>query len=319
MVACELLQGAVVLLIALVGPPLWLLLPLVGVRATVAAAFQPAARSALPELVGDDKLERANALLGFGTWGLDAVGPLIAAALLPFLSVRGVLLADAVSFVAAVPFLLRLPALGPAPREERTRLRTDVLAGLRFVWGERFVRVVVLGFAAVVLCTAIDDVALVFFATGTLGAGDTTASVLYAGSGIGLLVGFLLLARRQAATAARLLFLAGLAVSAAGNLFTGLSRVVALALAMQVVRGLGIALVEVGHNTLLQREVPAHLRGRAFANLYTALGLAAGLAYLVGGPFVDWASPATALVVSGGLGVAAVAVMALRLPRAQRA
>lgn len=313
MVFCELAQGAVVLAIALGEPPLLVLLPLVGLRATLSATFQPAARSALPELVPDDELERANAYLGFGTWGLDAVGPLLAAALLPFLDVRGVLLVDAASFVVSVPFLLRLPALGPAPREERTTVRTDVLEGLRFVWRERLVRVVVLGFAAVVLCTAIDDVALVFLATDTLRAGETAASLLYAGSGLGLLVGFLLLARRTS-TAPRLLLLAGLAIASAGNAFTGLSRAVALALGMQVLRGLGIALVEVGHNALLQREVPAHLRGRAFANLYTALGLAAGLAYLAGGPLVDATSPATALVVSGTLGVAAVGVMWWRLP-----
>lgn len=312
MVTCEVLQGAVMLLIALAEPPLVLLLALVGVRATLAAAFQPAARSAVPDLVGDDELERANALLGFGTWGLDAVGPLVAAALLPFLDVRGLLVVDAVSFFLAVPFLLRLPALGPAPREEETKLRTDVLEGLRFVWSERLVRVVVLGFAAVVLCTAIDDVALVFFATDTLRSGETVASLLYAGSGIGLLLGFLFLTRR-ASGRARALLLVGLAVASGGNALTGLSRVAAVALSMQVLRGLGIALVEVGHNVVLQREVPAHLRGRAFANLYTALGLAAGLAYLLGGPFVDATSPATALVVSGSLGVAAVGVMALRL------
>lgn len=312
MVACELLQGAVIASIALAEPPVVLLLVLVGARATLAAAFQPAARSAIPDLVADADLERANALLGFGTWGLEAVGPLLAAALLPFLDVRGLLVVDAVTFVLAVPFLLRLPALGPAPREERTRLRADVAEGLRFVWSERLVRVVVFGFAAVVLCTAVDDVALVFFATETLRAGETTASLLYAGSGIGLLLGFLLLAR-QPGGRARALLLVGLATSSAGNALTGLSGVAALALLMQVVRGLGISLVEVAHNALLQREVPAHLRGRAFANLYTALGVAAGLAYLLGGPLVDATSPAAALVVSGSLGVAAVLVMAWRL------
>jgi len=313
LVSCELAQGACVLAVAAFTPPLPVLLALVGLRSTLSATFQPAARSALPEIVPDASLERANALLGFGTWGLDAIGPLLAAALLPFLDVRGLLVVDALSFVVSVPFLLRLPPLGPAPREEATRLRTDVVDGVRFVWRTPLVRVVVLGFAAVVLCTAVDDVALVFLATDTLRAGETAASLLYAGSGLGLLIGFLVLARRVPRSA-RVALLAGLAVASLGNTLTGLAGVAAVAVAMQVVRGLGIALVEVGHNTLLQREVPAHLRGRAFANLSTALGLAAGLAYVVGGPLVDRAGPATALVASGLAGVAAVAVMAWRLP-----
>jgi MFS family permease len=307
MVTCEVAQGLVVLGIAAFAPPLAVLLPLVALRSTLSSAFQPAARSAIPDLVPDESLERANALLGFGTWGLDAAGPLLAAVLLPFLSVRGVLLVDALSFFAAVPLLLRLPALGPAPREA-TSLKEDVREGVRYVLRDRFVRVLVLGFAAVVLCTAVDDVALVFLATDTLHAGARTASLLYAGSGLGLLVGFLALSRKG--PPARLALLGGLAVMSMGNALTGVARAAALALAFQVVRGLGIALVEVGHNVLIQREVPAHLRGRVFANLSAALGVAAGLAYLAGGPLVDAFGPGTVLLTAGLAGVAATAVMA---------
>ena len=53
---------------------------------------------------------------------------------------------------------------------------------------------------------------------------------------------------------------------------------------MQLVRGIGISLMEVGPTTLVQRTVPRHLLGRVFANLYGAIGVAAGLSYVVGGP-----------------------------------
>ncbi|HEV2891618.1 MAG TPA: MFS transporter [Frankiaceae bacterium] len=313
LVTCELLQGAVVAVIALTTPPFALLLALVTVRNGIGTAFQPAARSAIPDLVEDDELDRANALLGFGTFGLDAVGPIVAAVLLRFVDVRDILLFDAATFLAGALLLLRLPPLHAAPREEETRLRTDALDGIRYVLRDRFLRALVLGFAAVVVCTGVDDVALVFFATDTLHAGERTASVLYAGSGIGLLVGFLLLARRAPrATAA---FAAGLTVSAAGNALTGATGIAALALAFQVVRGLGVALVDIGHNNLIQRNVPAHLRGRAFANLYAALGISVGIAFGVGGPLVDAIGPRAALVGSGVLGVVAALLTAARLGR----
>jgi hypothetical protein len=79
---------------------------------------------------------------------------------------------------------------------------------------------------------------------------------------------------------------------------------------MQVVRGAGLSLVEVGTTTLVQRSVPAELRGRAFANLYGGVGLAAAVSYAVGGPLLDPLSPRTVLVV-GGDGVAASAAVAL--------
>jgi MFS family permease len=316
MIACDVLQGFVVAAIVAFQPPLVALLPLVAVRAALSTTFQPAARSALPDLVNDADLDRANALLGFGTWGLDAAGPLLALVLVPLLGVRGILAVDAASFVFALPFLLGLPPLGPAARDVTPSLRADVRDGIRYVWTHRFVRVLVLGFAAVVLVGAVDDVALVLFAKGALGGGDALASLLYAGSGIGLLAGFLLLARSRRGLSAPVALLAGFVVTNAATSLTGATRIAFVAVLMQVGRGLGIALVEVGHNVLVARAVPAHLRGRVFANLYAALGVAAGIAYLVGGRLVDATTPRAALVVSGLLGLGVVAVMATRLPPA---
>ncbi|HEU0133062.1 MAG TPA: MFS transporter [Mycobacteriales bacterium] len=313
MLACEVLQGFVVAAIVATTPPLAWLLPLVAVRAALATTFQPASRSALPDLVADADLERANALLGFGTWGLDAAGPLLAALLVPLLRVRGLLAFDAVSFFLAVPFLLRLPALGPAPREAASTLRADVATGLRFVWDHRFVRVLVLGFAGIVAVGAVDDVALVLFAKGALGGGDRLASVLYGGAGLGMLAGFLALARGRFGLTARLALVAGFVATNAATSLTGATRIAAVAVLAQVVRGLGISLVEVGHNVAIARHVPAHLRGRVFANLYAALGVATGLAYVVGGRLVDATTPRAVLVVSGLLGLGVTAVLAWRL------
>src|SRR5688572_6882279 len=101
MVVCDLIQGAVVAAIALAAPPLPLLLALVALRSTVAGAFQPASRSAVPALVPDRELETANTALGLGTNGFDVLGPLLAAALLPFIGVRELLLVDAATFVVS--------------------------------------------------------------------------------------------------------------------------------------------------------------------------------------------------------------------------
>ncbi|MFC7722365.1 MFS transporter [Nonomuraea recticatena] len=119
MIACELGQGVVLLLIALSLPPLPLLLVLVGLRAIVGQVFLPASRAAIPGLVGDKDLESANATLGFGTNAAEALGPLAAAALLPLVGMQGVLLADAVSFLVAGAVLLTLRSLPrrPPPQE----------------------------------------------------------------------------------------------------------------------------------------------------------------------------------------------------------
>ena len=95
------------------------------------------------------------------------------------------------------------------------------------------------------------------------------------------------------------LLLAGFAVSSAGNLLTGLSWAVAAAFLVQAVRGLGIAGMDIAATTVLQRIVPPALLGRAFGSLYGAIGVAAALAYLLGGLLLDETTPRATLVIAG--------------------
>jgi hypothetical protein len=288
------------------------LLGLVAAQSVLAATFQAASRSAVAELVDDAELEGANAVLGGGSYGLEVAGPLLVALLLPVLSVPGVLVLDALTFLVSPLLLGGLPRLRPAGRAAAAPgLARQAAAGLRVLWRQRLLRAVSLGFLVVVAFNGVDDVALVFLGRETLRATDAATSLLYAGSGLGLLVGFAVLARRGGRGAPSVAAVAGLAWSSAGNLLTGLAPVLGAAFAMQVVRGGGLSLVDVGTTTLVQRSVPAELRGRAFANLYGGVGLAAAVSYAVGGPLLELLSPRGLLVLAGGGGIAASAATAL--------
>src|SRR4029453_19241328 len=151
--------------------------------------------------------------------------------------------------LASAALLGLLPALaGPGRPGPRPSFLADTAGGLRDLRNQAVVRVVVLGYVAVVACTGIDDVALVFLATDTFGADGTAVGLLLAAVGIGLLAGYALLAsagrgiliHRGTPPAAGLL-VAGFAVSSAGNLLTGLAWAVAAAFAAQAGPGLGIA------------------------------------------------------------------------------
>jgi MFS family permease len=96
-VVCELVQGAALLVLAVALPPLPVLLLLVAVRAVAGQMFQPASRAVIPALVAEKDLETANSTLGFGTNGAQALGPLVAAALLPLIGVSGILLAPPIA------------------------------------------------------------------------------------------------------------------------------------------------------------------------------------------------------------------------------
>lgn len=317
MIACELVQGAVLVAIAVSLPPLPLLLVLVGIRALAGQVFQPASRAAIPALVAGRDLQAANSTLGFGTHGAEAIGPLLAAALFPVAGVRGVLLVDAASFVLSALLLTRLPALPPHRGHPDTApsLLTQARDGLGYIWTVRPVRIITLGFCAVVAANGIDDVALLVLATDTFQAGESAVGILLGAVGIGLLAGYALLTRTRNRSMVALL-VAGFAVSSIGNMLTGLAWAVAAAFTVQLLRGTGIAAMDVASNMLLQRLVPDRMLGRVFAILYGAIGIAAAVSYLGGGLLLDATSAPTTFVVAGGAGTLATLAVALALPRA---
>lgn len=319
MIGCDLLQGVIILVIALATLPLPLIFGLVAIRSGLGSLFQPASRSAVPELVPEPDLETANAVIGFGTHGFDLVGPLLGAALLPFLGVRGLLLADAVTFAVSAVLLLRLPALAPASIEEdRLPFLREAGDGLRFLWGLPALRVLTVGFCAVVMLNGVDDVALVFLAQDVLDGTESQTSLLYGGAGMGLLIGFLLLARFATRFPAVGMIGAGFLISSLGNAMTGLAISIPMAFAMQAMRGAGISLIEVSVQTFVQRTVPRGMQGRAFANLFGAVGISAGLSYAIGGPLLDLTGPRCVLAAGGFGGAIAAMLVARRLARLVR-
>jgi MFS family permease len=214
--------------------------------------------------------------------------------------------------------LTRLPALPPAPRTDGESFLANARAGLGFIWSTPTIRVIGLGFFAVVAFSGIDDVAMVFLAKDTLGGGDSAAALLYAGVGIGLVLGYALLTRYGARFRTLVLLVLGFAVSSAGNLLTGLAWAISAALLLQIIRGLGIAALDVAISTHLQRVVPAAMRGRVFGNLYGAVGVAAGVSYGLGALVLELTSPRITFVAAGTGGLLATAVMAIGLWRTSR-
>ena len=314
LVGCELVQAALVLALAAL-PPLPILLGLAATLGVMAGIVGPAARRAVPLVVSDSDLERANSFIGVGTYGIEAIGPVVAAGLLLITDVKGLLVVDAVTFVASALLLTRF-TVSSTPSRGEEHLLSQARAGLGHVWRTPLLRQVAVGFLIVVSFTAVDDVALVFLAKDELGTTDATASLLYAGAGIGILLGFLALARFGSRWAALPVLIAGLAVSSLGNLLTGLAWAAAAALAFQTMRGLGIAAIDLGLTLHVQRTVPGNLQGRTFGILYGGAGLAAGIAYLLGGLLLHQTDARITFMVAGTGGLLATMVTAVTLRRA---
>jgi len=308
----EIAQGALMGIAAIWLPPLPVLLGLLLGKAMVATISEPAVQSAVPALVDDGDLPGANALLGGLREAGEVLGPLLGGVIVAVAGVRTGLAVDALTFLVSIPLLARVPSLPPEPSDGTPHeLGTAVWEGLRYVAAEPVTRAVAIAFFLVGL-TAADDVALPFLAR-TLGAGSAGIGVLYASVGAGLILGYVVLARAGHRIRPAPAFVMGAAVIGVANALTGLASALGVAVAFQLTRGVGTAVLETNLQTLIQRTVPRRMLGRVFANVYGAVNIAAALALLVGGPLLDATSDRTVLVVAGLIGLAAAASSALLL------
>jgi MFS family permease len=110
------------------------------------AFFAPAADGLLPQTVGEESLQGANALLGMSRNTLNVFGPALSGLIVAVAGSGWVFATDAVSFVASAAFLSRLDVNAPARAPLRS-FGTELREGLREVTARSWVRTPIVGFA----------------------------------------------------------------------------------------------------------------------------------------------------------------------------
>src|SRR5438105_3119925 len=223
----------------------------------------PTRQAMVPRLVTDKELMSAIGLNSAAFNGATLVGPLVGGVLIIPFGVGGLMLINAISYLAVVAALL---VIAPQPIEVRTRLSmlASIREGLAYIRRDRVLRWVVLLTVTTALFTR-PYIQLLPAEAQFLGVGALELSLLLAASGGGALVGALITAslgawRRRGAllvgaalTHGVLLMFFGAQHSVVGAMvFVGLTS-------FAVMVFLGMA------NTLMQTRTPNHLRGRAMS------------------------------------------------------
>lgn len=285
--------------LAMTLPSFPFLLGIAVVDGSLATAFRPAGRSAIPALVERHELVTANAwLVTAMNVGMTA-GPLLGGLLVLVLGVPGALMANAMTFLVSAVFLTRLPALPPDVTEvDQPSFFSTVREGLAFARRDRLMRAVLIGLVLGVAAGALDNVALVFMATRVFDAGPAGYGVLASSFGVGMVISTLLLVRRHS-FAPTALFIAGWFGTAFGNFGVGLASVVPLAVVAQLIGGAGNGIGLVGGDTLIQEHVPRAMRGRAIGIAGTAPVIGMLIADASGGFLVDAFGARTTFLISG--------------------
>jgi MFS family permease len=184
----------------------------------------------------------------------------------------------------------------------------DLVDGYRVVKNSRALMCVLVAWSTAMVAYGFVNVAEVFLAERSYKAGDFGFGLLWAGSGVGLVIGGLtasaLIDRDlgKAYVRSLALFAVGVALAAAApDVWVG---VFAMALA-----GIGNGAAVVGNITFVQRGAPDQMRGRALTLLMSANYGAIGLAFVAAGPVTDavgarWAYAIAAAAIGVATGLA---------------
>lgn len=273
------------------------------------AFFRPAVLAGLPNLVTDDELPAANGLLQIVEWTTTAVGPLaggaIAAASGPHLAywVNAGTFAFSAALVSPIPARL-LQSDRPIGRGHWG----DLADGYRVVRRSPALMCVLVAWSAAMVAYGFVNVAEVFLAKDSYRAGDFGFGLLWAGSGVGLVIGAIaasaLIARDLGKAYVRFLALFAIGVgcaAAAPDVWVGMFAM--------MLAGIGNGAAVVGNITFVQRGAPDQLRGRALTLLMSANYGAIGLAFVAAGPLTNAVGARWAYAVAA-IAIAAATVLA---------
>jgi MFS family permease len=255
------------------------------------AFFRPAVLAGLPNLVGDDELGEANALLQLVEWMTVALGPLAGGAIVALSGPHLAYWINAATFAFSASLVARIP--GHLLQSDRPIGRghwSDLSEGYSVVRRSPALLCVLIAWSIVMIANGGVNVAEVFLARISYSSGDFGFGLLWAGSGVGLVVGGLaassLIAGGLGRAYVRLLaiFAIGIAAAAAApDVWVG-------AVAM-VVAGFGNGGAVVANITLVQRGAPDQVRGRAFTMLMSANYAVLAASFIVAGPVTDAVGP----------------------------
>jgi MFS family permease len=291
---------------------IWWVYVVAFMNSTLAIAFNTAEFASIPHLVDRDNLVSANGRIQASYSVATVAGPLIAGVFLGFVTPETVLFFDAFTFVVSIGSLLLIRrSLNPAKREQKapTNLRSDVVEGLRYVWGHPVLRAISIMMALINFVGATTGAQLVLFAKERFAASDERVSLLYSASGVGVVLlslsaGALRKRWSFGRVALTALLLDGLLTAA----FALTANYWAALTIWGIAGGFGV-LFNINTGSLRQLIVPDHLLGRVSSVASVVAWSGIPLGAFLGGLAIEWSGSVVLVYASIGILIAITAAV----------
>ncbi|MDO4572745.1 MAG: MFS transporter [Clostridia bacterium] len=280
-------------------------------RSLGAGLQAPAVNAVIPTLVPEAHRMRYNGFNAAMQSLVQFAAPAAAGALLAVSTLRATLLADILTAALGIGLLALLKLPRPAPAERDARLFKAMARGLGYAFREPALRAVLLVYGLfVLLCVPAGFLAQLFVSRRFGESYWYLTAVELAGflgmSGGGLLMSLWGGFRRRSATLC--LGLAAFGALAAGM---GLARPFPLYLALMLLYGVALTMVQTTATTLLQERAEPAMQGRVFGLMGAMYSGFLPLGMALFGPLADvW--PLEWLMLGSGLALLAMALLCFR-------
>jgi MFS family permease len=309
MVVSDLVRAAVFLALPFAPNPATIV-ALAFVAGIASGFFRPAVYAGVPNLVPEEELPDANALLQTIENASWAIGPVLGGLLTAATSPDTAYWINAVSFLVSAVLVARIPARLLQSTTALTRGHwTDLKEGFVAVWSSRPLLAVLLAWGVAGLGIGSISVSEVFLAKNTFGAGDFGYGLLFGGIGTGLVVGSFFSSSVTGRLGIARTYGAALLVMALGFGLGGVSPNVWVCAVFCVVGGIGDGVAIVCNALLVQTGARDEIRGRALTLLMSGTMLVQALGTILAGALMPadaarwvWVAGALSFVVAGAIG-----------------
>ena len=270
--------------------------------------FRPAVMAGLPNLVSEADLPAANSLLRSIEYVAWTAGTLLGGLITSISGPDPAYWLNAATFLVSALLIAGISASMLQSEKAVSRGHwLDLKEGFDLVFGSRPLLAVFISWNLVMLSNAGINVAEVFLARVCFGAGNFGFGLLWAGSGVGLILGSPYAATWLEHRSLSFVYGGALGLMAFGALTAALSPSVWVAAFCMALGGSGNGAAIVCNSLLVQRGAPDHLRGRAFTTIMSVNFALLGIGMAVAGPITDavgarWVfGGAAVLAAAGGL------------------
>jgi len=284
MVASDLIRAALVLFL-LRASSVWQIYAVMMSLSAVGAFFMPAQAIAIRTVVPAEGLVAANALMMQVFQLTQILTPGVAAALTGWLGEKACFWLDSGTFLFSASMVLSLPLARRAAAASRAlgTVFAELREGVRFIFTHAVLAFTILSMGAGLFAVRCYSALIAVYVRDILHASSGLFGSLGTLIGVGMIIGTQVVTRLSRHRSREHLMMGGLFMVALGILVLALVGTVATTVAATLWMGVGVALVIISAQTLMQGQTPMEMLGRVSSSSMSVMSFAQAGGLLVSG------------------------------------